>query len=255
MSSKILIVRKIERLLNILRRKGVKHTVYWSIVKVYEQVGFRIFVPASLMYLYRGRRFGNYFEIAGKKYRYLYHRHNYSWRHERCVEVPIIWDLVKKYTGRGKNVLEVGNVLINYYPVKHDVLDKYEIARNVINEDVVTFKPKKKYDLIVSISTLEHVGWDEPKRDRMKIPRAIESLRGMLSKSGKLVFTMPLGYNKFLDELLASGKLKFNDTYYMKRISKDNQWVETSWDDVRDTKYGHSFIGANALVIGIVRPP
>jgi hypothetical protein len=38
------------------------------------------------------------------------------------------------------------------------VLDKYEQAPGVINEDVVSFSPPQKYDLIVSVSTLEHVG-------------------------------------------------------------------------------------------------
>jgi len=51
-------------------------------------------------------------------------------------------------------------VLSHYFAVKHDIVDKYEIAPSVVNEDLVNFKPGKKYDLIVSISTLEHVGWD-----------------------------------------------------------------------------------------------
>jgi cyclopropane fatty-acyl-phospholipid synthase-like methyltransferase len=51
----------------------------------------------------------------------------------------------------------------------------------VINEDVVNFKSKKKYDLIVSISTLEHVGWDEKP---MKIPRAIENLKTLITPQG-----------------------------------------------------------------------
>jgi hypothetical protein len=48
---------------------------------------------------------------------------------------------VNKYVGR--NVLEVGNVLSHYFPVHHDVLDKYEKAKGVINEDVVEFSPAK----------------------------------------------------------------------------------------------------------------
>ena len=34
-----------------------------------------------------------------------------------------------------------------------------------------------KYDLIVTISTLEHVGWDEEPRDPSKVLRAIENLK------------------------------------------------------------------------------
>jgi len=67
--------------------------------------------------------------------------------------------MVRKY--RGKNILEIGNVLSRHIKLEHDILDKYETAKGVINEDIVDFKSEKKYDLIISISTLEHVGWDE----------------------------------------------------------------------------------------------
>ena len=60
-----------------------------------------------------------------------------------------------------KNIFEVGSVLSHYFPINHDVLDKYEKGHGVINQDVVDFKPHNKYDLIVSISTLEHVGFDD----------------------------------------------------------------------------------------------
>ena len=43
----------------------------------------------------------------------------------------------------------------------------------MINQDVVDFKTNEKYDLIVSISTLEHVGWDEEPRDDKKISKAL----------------------------------------------------------------------------------
>jgi hypothetical protein len=66
---------------------------------------------------------------------------------------------VKRYKER--NILEIGNVLSHYFPVNHDIVDKYEKADGVINQDVVHFYSPKKYDLIVSVSTLEHVGWDE----------------------------------------------------------------------------------------------
>ena len=35
------------------------------------------------------------------------------------------------------------------------------------------------FDLIVAISTLEHVGWDESPRDPAKAPRAVEVLRSL----------------------------------------------------------------------------
>jgi hypothetical protein len=81
----------------------------------------------------------------------------------------------------------VGNVLSHYFSVNHDVVDKYEKAEGVINRDIIDFHPSKEYDLIISISTLEHVGWDEDISDHKilhdpsKILRAIENLRGLLA--------------------------------------------------------------------------
>src|SRR6202034_3735504 len=107
-------------------------------------------------------------------YYYFYHRYNYTWKNERTIEIPIIWDIIRK--NPNKEILEVGNVLSHYYQVHHTILDKYEKGDNVINEDVIDFNPKKKYDLIVSISTLEHVGWDEEPRQPLKILTAVTNL-------------------------------------------------------------------------------
>jgi hypothetical protein len=54
----------------------------------------------------------------------------------------------------------------------------------------------------VSISTLEHVGWDEMTREPMKILKAIENLKNLTNPKGKIVVTLPLGYNPELDRLL-----------------------------------------------------
>ena len=99
------------------------------------------------------------FIFRGKSYRYFYDIINNTWMNERSVEISIVMKMVNE--NKGKRILEIGNVLSNYYDVPHDVVDKYEKAPNVINQDVVDFKTNDKYDLIVSISTLEHVGWDE----------------------------------------------------------------------------------------------
>lgn len=102
---------------------------------------------------------------------------------------------MKKYKGR--KILEVGNVLSHYFPVNHDIVDKYEKADGVINQDVIDFYPSKRYDLIISISTLEHVGWDENLRDHkilrdpMKVLHAIENLKRLLAPEGKWLSPYP----------------------------------------------------------------
>jgi hypothetical protein len=189
------------------------------------------------------------FKFRGHAYNYFCHRYNTTWKNERAVEVPIVWEVVKNCRGK---VLEVGNVLSHYYPVTHIIVDKYEKAKGVINQDVVDFCPHKPYDLIVSISTLEHVGWDEKPCEPRKILRALENLKSnCLASGGKMVITMPLGSNSELDELLNEGKINLGKQCYLKRVSKNNEWAEVGWNDVRNVKYNTPFPYANAIVISI----
>lgn len=191
------------------------------------------------------------FLMDGKTYHYFYHKYNHTWRNERTVEIPIVWDIIKKY--QGKAILEVGNVLSNYFSINHDVLDKYDNGKGVINEDVIDFKSSRKYDLIVSISTLEHVGWDEEIKESDKILYAIENLKLCLADMGILIVTMPLGYNSYLDTLLKEKRIEFTKTYFMKRITSDNKWAETAWEDVKDLKFSYDPVFANGLIIGIIK--
>jgi hypothetical protein len=131
------------------------------------------------------------FCFRNKIYRYHYSLWNVTFRNERAIEIPIILDIIKDY--KGYDVLEVGNVMHWYYRFPHDVVDKYE--KCCINEDIETYNPHKKYDLIFSISTLEHVGYDEPEeRDLDKIYRAVQNMKCLLKQGGLLVVTIPVGH-------------------------------------------------------------
>ena len=191
---------------------------------------------------------GRSFSFRGKKYHYFYDIINNTWINERSVEVSIVMETVNK--NLGKRILEIGNVLSNYYDLPHEVVDKYEKAPNVINQDVVDFKSNEKYDLIISISTLEHVGWDEKPRDDEKIPKALENLRNLLKLDGTMIVTLPFGYNQALNRHLNQGTIRFNEQYYLLRTGS-NSWREASWDEVKETIFGNPYSGANGLIIGI----
>jgi hypothetical protein len=225
-------VKIISRTKELTKEKGVRYVIS-LIIRYFEYYYYKIFNSLRT------------FTFNGKKFKYFSHRYNGAWRIERTVEVPIIRDIMKKY--HGKNILEVGNVLSHYFSVNHDVLDKYEKACRVINRDVVNFRPSKKYDLIVSISTLEHVGWDEKPRQPMKILRAVENLKKLLVAGGKIVITLPLSYNTNVN------KIKFTEKYYLKRISRDNKWFESDWEGVKCVKYNEPFPCANAVIIGVIK--
>jgi len=212
---------------------------------------FRFNGIQSLLYFiyYRKVRRHNTVLVLGKAYRYF--DTVKTWHGERAVEIPIVMEMVRKY--QGTNILEIGNVLSNHVRFEHDILDKYEIAKGIMNEDVVDFRPEKRYDLVVSISTLEHVGWDEKPRDNMKIPRAIENMKALItSRGGMIIITLPLGYNSALDKLLKDGIIRFSKQYHLVRISKGNEWKESSWEDVQVAKYNTPLPFANGLLIGII---
>jgi len=179
------------------------------------------------------------FTLRNKTYCYFYNLYNITWKNERAVEIPVVWDAVQSNANR--RILEVGNVLSWYFPIQHDVLDKYEITEGVINEDIVDFKPPENYDLIVSISTVEHIGWDETPREPAKILRAVEHLKTLLASGGQLLITAPLGYNKALDEYLQNGSFGFAKTLFLIRHSKKTDWLEidekTAYELIRSHPY------------------
>lgn len=187
------------------------------------------------------------FSFRGSDYSYFVHAYNETWRNERAVEIPIVRDLL------GGNVLEVGNVLSHYGVSGHTVVDKYERAMGVLNVDALDYRPTERFDAIVSISTVEHMGFDEDERDDGKPRRAIEHLSGMLAPGGTLVATIPLGYNVAAVPMCMPGNSGvFTEVAFLKRVS-ETEWSEASWDAVKAMPYNAPFPAANALAVGFVR--
>lgn len=224
--------------------KGIRYFLSARILKICDICMFLV------TKLFKGRKT---FKFNTNSYRYLISKYNFAWKNERTIEVPIAFAEINKYDS--SEILEVGNVLSHYYDIKHDILDKYEKSNNVINKDIATFKTKKKYKLIVAISTLEHVGWEEKPKDPLKILKAIENMKKILSTEGEILITLPVGYhNPKLNNLINTSALGLNETYYMKRISADNKWEQSTLEKVKNHKYNSAFPNANAILIGLIRP-
>lgn len=237
--------RIVSRFRRVSREKGISFALRAGLREIVERT-------TSSYWYYRAFQSRWTFAFRGRPYRYFYHRYNSAWKTERVVEVPIVWDIVRGHEGR--RVLEVGNVLSHYFPVGHDRVDKYEQGTGVINEDIVDFRAARPYDLIVSISTLEHVGWDEEPREPGKILRALESMRRLADPRGRIVVTLPLAYNPHADALLREGRLPFTRQHCLKRISHDNRWQEVAFEDIKDAQLNRPFRGINGLVIGFIEP-
>jgi SAM-dependent methyltransferase len=190
------------------------------------------------------------FALDGERYPYFLHSYNLTWSNERAVEVPVAWALVQ--ASASPRVLEVGNVLSHYFPVAHTVIDKFERAPGVINADAAEFDTAQRFDLIVSISTLEHVGFDEQPREADKPVRAVANLRRLLAPGGRMCATLPLGYNPNVDRLLDQGAFGWTRQLALRRVSDANEWVEASWPEVCASRYDGRWLGAEAVVIGFV---
>lgn len=196
------------------------------------------------------------FIFKGKKMRYfldIYHAVD----SERSIEIPIAMDFISENAGfRGANkikgssrILELGNVVNHYFEFEHIVIDKYEKWPSVLNVDIMDFSPDEKYDLIISVSTVEHIGYDEQIRERGKSLKAVTKLGNMLGPSGKMLITVPLGYNPEIDEMVRDSLFPFTQRYFMKRVSYTNTWRETTMDDALKYKYGLRYNHANSVAI------
>lgn len=180
----------------------------------------------------------------GKSLRYFCHWYNTTFLNERAVEVAAAIELLKIH--QGKNVLEIGNVLSHYTDIPRQVLDKYEKGEGVIHEDIVDFHPDTQYDLIVSVSTLEHVGFDETPKDPAKFARAVRHVKTMLKPGGTLFVTIPVGYNPGAVRDACEQRL-FSSLHFLKHISA-RAWQEVAPQEALTTPFGSPFQFANAVI-------
>jgi hypothetical protein len=203
---------------------------------------------------YRTFKKNRTFLFENQELKYFYSEYNVTWKNERAVEIPIVCHLLKTRTGK---LLEVGNVLSHYFDNNHDVVDKFEKGDGVLNEDITEVRLAKNYDTIVSISTLEHIGWDENAKgkrlnDQEKIPRAIDAMKNFLLPGGTIIITVPIGFNPHLDKLIGKRKLNFYKESFLHRISRDT-WIETDWESVKDCKFDRPYPAANAILVGMIK--
>lgn len=192
------------------------------------------------------------FRFDGTEHAYFYHRYNRTWLCERVVEIPLALDGLRR-AGPGR-VLEVGNVLAHYGVRGHDVLDKYEEAAGLIREDAADFRPARPYDLILTLSTIEHIGWDEVPQEPRKVLAAVENLRRCLAPGGRMMATWPVGYHPELDRAVDAGELAPARLLCLRRTSARNEWAEATWAEIRGLRFGSPYPFANGLCVGEFAP-
>jgi hypothetical protein len=129
---------------------------------------------------------------------------------ERAVEIPIAFNFLANIQ-KPANILEVGNTLSNYENSLSETLgirerrivDKFESELGVDNEDLMNLPSEEKYDAILSISTVEHIGQNvDPsggygeqliERDLEAPLKAIAKIYDLLAPDGKALISVPFG--------------------------------------------------------------
>lgn len=193
---------------------------------------------------------GKTFQVEGKTYNYFLHPYNQTWKNERAVEIPVIREAVE--ANAGKRILEIGNVLSHYFPVSHIVVDKDERSSypHILNVDFLDYTPDTRFDLIMSISTVEHIGWHEPPERCNKAVEAVNRIPHLLARGGRAIITIPAGYNPALDEAIKGNQTGFSKVACLMRTSAGNEWSDSTLDAVLKCRYGKPFPGANGIIIG-----
>ncbi|MDD5253733.1 MAG: hypothetical protein PHG05_01335 [Candidatus Nanoarchaeia archaeon] len=220
-----------------------KYGLFCSFMKLFR----RTFAPIILPFVPN-----RIFNFDNKTYNFFHRKYNETWINERAVEIPLVMDYVKKH--EGKSILEFGNVLSHYFNSDWDIVDKYEKGKNVINKGIFDYEPGKKYDLIVSISTLEHLGIEgDIFPDKFNgidsyIIDTFAKLKSLLNKKGELIITVPVGYNRYLDRLINENKLGI-EMRFLKRIKKYS-WGEVDKGEALKTRFGKPYPYGNCIMIG-----
>ena len=212
-----------------------------------------------------------------------YNRIRYNNPTERCVEIPIAFDFLANLQKR-ERILEVGNVLSYYENTLSEsvgifhrkIVDKFEQDLGVDNQDLMDLPSTEKYDAILSISTVEHIGqavepsgtYGEPteKRDLEAPLKAIAKIYDLLDVEGKAFITVPFGTltdgdwqiqfsGQYLSLLTKYGIPKEAiSSHFLKLIDRHPVWekaqmiwTEADGLEVSDAEYNYPLPYANAI--------
>jgi uncharacterized protein YfcZ (UPF0381/DUF406 family) len=224
------------------------------------------------------------FAFKGKEL--YYNRIRFNNPTERAVEISIAFDFIANLKNPQK-ILEIGNVLSHYENSLSEnigirsrrIVDKFEVDLGVENQDLMSLPSVEKYDAIVSISSVEHIGQgDDPSggygeqiesRDLECPLKAIAKIYDLLALDGKALITVPFGrltdaewYIQFSKEYLDVLWQKYGipkdaiSANYLKLIDRETVdekhymlWKEVDAQELSHSEYGWPWSQANAIAI------
>ena len=189
-----------------------------------------------------------------------------AWSDERAVELP--WVLAR-YAGE-RRVLDVGTAFAEpLYVAGLQELGAQELVTVDLAEPATVVADVRElpfedgsFDLVLCVSTLEHVGRDnavyeiEAPREEAGDEAALRELRRVLARHGRLIVSVPTGVRDdqgwqlqrepedWIRSFEAAGFLVYEDELY---VHTDEGWRSASLDEARTARYGESHAGAVLL--------
>jgi len=182
-------------------------------------------------------------DALGERIPLHYEWRRWTWRNERCVEIAL-----GRHVLRGRDpsrVIELGNVLPLAGLGGHTVIDKYERGDDVVNVDILDYGPTGRFGLALSISTLEHVGWDEDPRDPGKAALALERLAEL---ADDLLVTVPVAYHPAFEDAFVDGP--FDCVELLVKTARDARWAPRPLAERGRVRYSAPFGNANGILVG-----
>lgn len=239
-------------------------------------------ISSSSSLVQQPRSWDRRFTFRGKQL--FYNRIAFNNCAERAVEVPLAFDFLAQH-GAKEPVLEAGNVLQHYENALSDTLgirhrhivDKFEVGPDIENIDL--FDITGKYQTIVCISTVEHVGqncdprgmFGEQKRSSdLEAPlKAIAKLYDLLDVGGHALITLPFGKlidggwyiqasSDYLDLLVTKYGIPAEalSTTFLQCIARERKWtnprqiwIETQPELLTQVRYDDVRSGARAIAV------
>jgi hypothetical protein len=216
-----------------------------------------------------------------------YNRIPFNNRAERAVEIPIALDFLARSRRSNSRLLEIGNVLQQYerdigvLPCLHPrrIIDKFERGAGVENHDLMDLDSAEKYQTIISISTVEHIGQHRApsgkfgeihgRIDREAPLKAIAKLYDLLDIGGRALVTVPFGkltvggwYIQFSTQYIDLLTTRYGvprealTISYLKQVAREKKWpnphqrwIEITADDLENVTYDTLGSGARAIAV------
>ena len=104
----------------------------------------------------------------------------------------------------------------------------------------------RTYELVVSISTLEHVGWDEVPEEPDKAATALEHIAQL---GEKLLVTIPVGVHQRLESAFLTGP--FDDIAFLVKTGRLARWAQRPIEERSRVRYGAPYAYGNGILVGM----